>query len=360
MSRHLNILLWVPLMFAALFFVFWIRIYQNEIISFEEYVLDVQANYASDSAIDELLVASDLNQDYADGDFVTLEPRLAEEDFAHTLCLDFGYVPTDSTLSKIKNDNIRVLLVCAYDGIYAYYKQQTETNSYELKQTPKIPYFYTDESTGTQYCLTLNEDKGYWDYYDGFTYKLHKYDTYDVKPSKDIQMTAINEQVADVLNWALYETYAYGKSDATVRIPATANTVRGDQPVQAPTVIAIVDGNKSVFSTSITAESIGGAQLEESNRVIGYTLSNAPIYKPFTDADGKVYYGDEALAKWINSGADESEYVETRMSGKFYAYSTWWKNHTYLKAAGYINDGLYFDSVFDAAKEGYNDLNICN
>lgn len=360
MSKHLNILLWVPLMFAVLFFVFWIRIYQNEIISFEEYVLDKQVNYAADSAIEELLVASDLNQDYADGDFVTLEPSLAEEDFAHTLCLDFGYVPTDTTLELVKSNNIRTLLVCTYDGVYAYYKQQTETNSWELKQTPKIPYFYTDKSTGTQYCLTLNPEKGYWDYVSNGEYKLHKYDKYDVKPSDDIQATAINEKVADILNWTLYESYANGKSDLTVAIPALSKTVRGEQPVKAPTVIAVIDGNKKVFSTYVTAESIGGAQLEEPNRIIGYTLHNAPIYRPFVDSNGNKFYGDDAKNKWIASGANASEYVETRLSGKFYAYSTWWKKHVYMKNDGYITEGRYYDTVFDAARDRYNDLNICN
>jgi hypothetical protein len=348
-------------MFAVLFFVFWIRIYQNELVAFEEYVLDIQSNYASDSAIDELLVASDLNQDYANGDFVTLEPSLAEEDFAHTLCLDFGYIPTDSTLELVKNNNIRALLVCTYDGIYAYYMMQTETHSYELKQTPKIPYFYTDPDTNTQYCLTLDENKGYWDYYDASgNYKLHKYDYYDNKPTKDLQLTAINEQVADVLNWVLYESYSGGDSDLTVSIPALSETVRGEQPVNAPTVLAVIDGNIKVFSTTITAESIGGSQLEETNQVIGYTLKNAPIYKPYTDSNGVVYYGDEALAKWKASGENSSEYIETTLSGTFYAYSSWWQSHSYMKSGGYISKGQYFDSVFEAAKNGYNDLNTCN
>lgn len=357
MSKHFHVMLWIPLMFAVLFFVFWIRIYQNDIIAFEEFVLDKQANYAADSAIEELLVASDLNQDYANGDFVQLEPQLAADDFAHTLCLDFGYIPTDITTQIVKDSNIRALLVCTYDGVYVFYKTQTETNAYEFKQTPKIPYFYTDENTGTQYCLTLDSRKGFWDYYSGSSYKLHNYDVYDNAPSEDIQMTAINEQVADILNWALFETYSNGKSDVAVRIPALSQTVRGDQPVKAPTVIAVVDGNKTVFSTYITAESIGGAQLESTVQVVGYTLINAPIYEPYVDVNGIKHYGDDAKKLW---GDEANSHIETVISGNFYAYTTWWKNHTYLKTDNKISNGMYFDSVFDAARNGYNDLNICD
>lgn len=359
MSKHVHILLWVPLLYSVLFFILWVRIYQNEIISFEEYVLEKQANYAADSAIDELLYAThDTNMDYAEGDFLTLEPTLALDDYAHTLCLDYGYIPTETTLAMVKNKNIRTLVVCVYDGIYAFYPMKTETNAYELKQTPKIPYFYTSED-GTQYCLTLNPDKGYWDSGDANTYKLNRYDTYAVKPSDDIQATAINDKVADILNWALTETYTNDKMGNKVFIPAISDTVRGNQPVSSPTVIGVVDGNRKVFSTSITAECIGGSQLETSDHVIGYTLKDAPIYPPYTDDYGDTYYGDDAINAADDNGVHL--YPESLMSGKYYAYESWWRKHSYLRDIPYcLSDGKSFDSAFEAASNGYNDLNLCN
>lgn len=324
MTKHFHILLWIPLIYATLFFILWVRIYANEVISFETWVLEKEANYAAESAIEELLVASDLNQDYASGSSVTLEPDLAIDDFAHTLCLNYGYIPTEETINRVKNENIRTLVIASYDGIYAFYKMQTETNAWELKQTPKIPYFYT-ASDGTQYCLTLDETKGYWDYYDDEgNYKLHKLDTYDKAPSSDLQATAISEQVADIINWALYESYSQGKSDLRIEIPAVGESIRGGQSIQTPTIIAVIDGNRTSFATTITAESIGGAQLEETDHVIGYTLNNT--------------HG---------------------LSGKFYAYSSWWETHSsYLSDQSVRDTGVYFDSVFDAAKAGYNDLNL--
>lgn len=337
MSKYVHIVIWIPLLYAVLFFMFWIRMYQNENIAFEKYVLEKQSNYATDSAIDELLVASNLNQDYADGDFITLEPTLATRDFAHTFCLNFGYVPTEDNMKRVLDKNVKTMLVCVYDGIYAFYPMKTETNSYEFAQTPKIPYFYTS-SDGTQYALTLGLEKGYWDYitvdeHGNEKYKLNKYDVIPAtkRPTKDQQLTAINNQVADVLNWSLYESYDRGKSDTSVTLPATADTVRGQQPVDRPTVIAIVEGNQRSFASAVTAETIGGSQLEEVDHIVGFTLNGATL----------------------NSG--------TVLTGKFYAYDSWWRRHPGLTSNNNaVRDGKYFDSVYDAARAGYNDLNLMN
>lgn len=333
MAKYFNILLWIPLLYAVLFLSFSVVIIVNEQISFEQFVLEKQSNYASDSAIDELLVASDISTDYGNGDVMKVEPSLALNDFAHTLCLDFDYVPTESTLNKVKQDNLRALLVCAWDGIYAHYKQKTETHGYELKQTPKIPYFYTNDKTGKQYCLTLDPNKGYWDYDElknpsnpskGTVYKLHDYDIYDEKPSEDRQRVAINERVADILNWALYCTYTADTSETKVAIPALSKTIRGDQPVNGPAVIAVVKGRKSVFTSAIVAESIAGAQIENADPVVGYTFEKGP----------------------------------NKLTGKLYAYQSFWAKHPELVDASIEDSGLYFDSAFEAAAAGYNDLNL--
>lgn len=361
MSKHFHVLLWIPLMYCAFFLFFWIQIYKHEAVSFEDFVLEKQANYAAESAVQTMLEEGDIDTDYADGSFIILEPNLAVRDFANTLSLDFGVVPTDSSIESIMNKNIRTLVVCTYDGTYAYYLQKTETNSWELKQTPKIPYFYTRED-GKQYCLTLDRDKGYWDYTEGSSYKLHKFDKYDEKPSDDLQSTAINNQVADIVNWALYKTYNKNETvgdtnhgnDLSIRVPAIADTVRGDQPVMAPTVIAVVEGNVKPMGDVTVAECIGGAAVEEADLVVGFTLKNAPIYT-YTDSEGNYYCGDEAIDK----AGGKSNCKSVELSGKYYAYSSWWKRHSYLNSmSGVLSNGKYFDDVYDAAKGGYNDLTI--
>lgn len=354
MTKHFHVLLWIPLMYCALFILFWIKIYQNDAVSFEDYVLERQVNYAAESAVDELLDAGNLNQDYANGDFVTLEPDVALRDFSTTLCYDFRIIPTDQSLQDLMNKNLKTFVVCVYDGVYLYYRQQNETHGEAIKQSPKIPYFYTDEDSGTQYCLTLNPEKGYWDSGNAAQYKMHFYDKYDKAPSDDRQATAINDRVANLINWSLYEAYnKTDKSGMTVNIPATGETVRGEQPVRSPTVIGVVEGNIKSYGSTVVAECIGGAQLEETDQIIGFYLEDFPIYH--IEENGIVYTGDEAL----NKGAS----VSSELTGKFYAKSSWWKQHTYAKK--YIPENKknlmkYFDNEYEAAKNGYNDIGICD
>ncbi len=350
-------------MYCALFLIFWIEIYQNEAVAFEDFVLEKQINYASESAVDEMLAAGNLNQDYAEGDFLTLEPSVALRDFGVTLCYDFDIVPTEDSLKSVIDKNIRTLAVCVYDGVYLYYRQQTETHTVEMKQSPKIPYFYTDKNTGVQYCLTLNPDKGYWDSGNSADYSMHFYDKYEVKPSEDLQATAINDRVADLVNWGLYETYeSEYDSDTSVSIPATGETVRGEQPVRSPTVIGVVDGNVKSYGTVVTAECIGGAQLEETDQIIGFRLVNCPLPTYTDSVSGITYGGDEALAK----GASLSNSQNAVLNGKFYARSSWWKRHSYFKDYLPASDAdhpdldrKYFDDEYEAAKNGYNDISIC-
>ena len=49
------VVLWFPLLFWVLFQAYWIVLYVNAYVDYEEYVLGVQVNYATDSAISEML-----------------------------------------------------------------------------------------------------------------------------------------------------------------------------------------------------------------------------------------------------------------------------------------------------------------
>lgn len=328
MSKYNYILLIVPLMYGVLFFLYFVRIYQTDVIEFEQFVLEKQVDYAADSAIDAMLLSAYLSQDYNKGAYQTFEPDAAVKDYAQTLCYDFNLIPTESNVQYVMDTKIRALIVCVYDGFYVYKRQRYETHATGLKQSPKIPYFYTDD-TGRQFCLTLDPTMGFWDSGNAASYTVHELDKYptDIRPSNDIQATAINNLVSDYLNNALYDTYSSGNMDTIVELPAIGETVRGAQSVKAPTVIGVVDGSRRVFSTVITAESIGGAQVENTVYNVGYTLVNAPI----------------------GSGI---------FNGKYYATTEWWKNHSYLMNYVVEDKGRYFDSVYDAACNGYKNLNL--
>lgn len=326
--KHFHLLLWIPLLYTVVFAVFWIQIYVKEVIEFEDLVLEKQVNYATDSAIDELLESGKLSQDYNNEKFVTVEPELAKQDLEHTLSLNFDGIPTEGMKEYIDQHYIKCFVICTYDGIYEYHMQQNETNNYALVQSPKIPYFYTDKDTGQQFCLTLDPKWGYWDFGTSEeSYGLHKFDEYTSAPSTTVQRQSINDQVAKIINWSLYENYKWGTNDTSITLPAIADTVRGEQPVIAPTVIAVVEGQDRIFNSTIIAESIGGSQFENADQIVGYTLT-------------------------AGATVNNVSYV-----GRYYAKASWWKNHTELK--DYCENGHYFDDAFDAAKSGYNYIGLC-
>lgn len=344
MSKVLSLVWFAPLLYVIFFFLYWIPIYQNELLSFDEFVLEKQVNYAADAAVEELLNTGNLDQDYHNLDkadpsysdidtssIINVEPDLAVKEYASMLCSNWQMNPTEYNINIIKNKYIKTLLVCAYDGVYAYWKQPIADGMYEFAGTPKIPYFYTiNEGTPSQiqYCLTLGLEYGYSDAVsDDGEYSLKKFNKIPV--DKDVQRTAINNQVAELLNYALCESYSTGGYAKRYDIPALGSTVKGQQPISGITVLGVVEGQATSSASAITAECIGGARVTTADKIIGYDFT-------------------------YRNGVDHMV--------KYYASTKTWEA---LKADGFIGDGGYtydessaviFNNVFEAAKAGYIDI----
>lgn len=324
MSRHFYLVLWMPLLFIVLFMAYWITITSNSYTELEEYILGKQVNYATDSAIGEMLEFSTTDVDYSDGEFILVEPELALTDFSYIMCWNMHLDPTESNRTYVQDNYIRTFAVCAYDGIYAYWNQKTATNDWHLVQTPKIPYFYTDDRTGIQYALTLNYEKGYQDNgRSDANYKMMRYNTYQNKPSNDLQNSAIDTQIENTLNWCLAQSYGQGKSDIKIEIPVIDVSYRtGAKAVESPTVMTIFQGRTTIYGTSPIAEVVGGSALEDAVHCVGYT-----------------YNGD------IVNGVP--------LTGKFYATEKWFEKNP---GATGSSSPVYFDSAYEAARAGYSDL----
>lgn len=333
MTKHFHVILWVPLLFCALFLFFWIEIYVNEIVEFEHFVLEKQLNYATDSAVEAMLVEADLDPDYSAVGFQRVDPELAANDLAHTLCLDFGYLPTDTTFDKVFNDHVKSIIVAGYDGYYYYSLQDTDSQGgYELVQSPKIPYYYTD-TKGRQFCLTFDVSYGYYGELRSGTFELHNKDYFpmSVRPSPEVQSAAINDAIADTINWTLYQAMASGKTQY-VKVPNTANNLRNFQTIDSPTVICIAEGSRSSFATSIIADGLAGSKVVDNDSVVSYEiLPGAKVKCGVSDADIP--------------------------AGKWYAYASWWNDHIPLDSS-YFTNGKIYNTAFEAASNGYENLSL--
>ena len=340
MTRVTHVVQWIPLLYMCIYLVFWIRIYSNELIQFDEFVLEKQVNYAADAAVEELLMTGNTEQDYNKGEYIVVEPELALIEFTSILTEDFNLVPTDFTREQIKEKYIKSLLICTWDGVYAYwYQPENSTGEYGLVGTPKIPYFYTD-ANGRQYCLNLGFEKAYSDNgKTGDEYKINKYEKLDPMIPKDVQLTAINNQVADILNYTLIQAYG-GSTARSYEIPALASEVSGAQPVDQITVIGVIEGQASVGTSAVVSECIGGAQITANDPIIGVTMK----YKSGTLANvyARSSYWKEKLPKLATVPNLEGIIQKGDPS------STAW-NITNAKSR-------FFDTPFEAAEEGYYDL----
>lgn len=333
MTKHFHVILWAPLIFCALFLIVWINWYSNEVIEFEHFVLEKQLNYATDSAVDAMLVDTDIDPDYTNGAFIQVDPQMAKEDIAHTLSLDFGYTATDTSANKVLLDNVKVLVVAGYDGYYYFTQQFTDSKgTYELVQSPKIPYFYT-ANNGTQYCLTLNPDYGYYaDANAAGEIDLHNKDYYPptVRPSNSVQSAAINDAVADTINWCLYNSLSHGLTQK-VKVPNTANNLRQYQVIDTPTCICVATGNYQSKSSAVIADGLAGSKVTQNDTVVAYTITG----------DVQVHLDDTTLG--------------TLPKGNWYAYASWWNAHKPVSTTGLDNPKVY-QSAYDAARNGYNSM----
>ena len=277
MSKVIGIINFVPLIFATFFLIYFIRFQQNELVSFDEWVLEKQANYAADSAVEAMLANSpDIDISYQSGDYIKVDPNVGVRDYSEILALSFGMPSNDQTVNHMQSKYIKALAVCAYDGIYAFWTpQQVDTHGIALLTgTPKIPYFYTQN--GEQYQLNLNYKSGARYYNNAGHMTTHYYEGVESDSLTDIvsearQKVAINSQVGDVFNYALHQAYADKGMGAreNYALPDVVSDIKGSMPVQSVTIIGLTEGHRRSAFTPITAESIGGARIIDNDPILG-------------------------------------------------------------------------------------------
>ena len=291
MSKSVSLTYFVVLMFLVFYVSFWVKLGESERVSLNEYVLEKQVNHASDAAVDELLDSANLEQDY-NSDAILVQPDIAVREFTTILAKSLGYGVTDKSLQEVQNNYIKALLVCGWDGVYAYYTQPVEEHGDGFVSTPKLPYYYIDgegSSTQKQYLLNLGMEKGYCDEIseDG-EYRLNNYDM--IHLTEDVQRTAINNSVSEILQWSLVQSYG-GSSRADFSIPAYASEISGAQPVDGVTVIGIVDDESFGRVSNTIAMGVGGSRIEETDPILGFTVDGIKFYMKQSDLSESAYAG---------------------------------------------------------------------
>ena len=320
MSKLFSILLLLPLWFLAMIYLCGFVFFRNEIQALDDWRIKQVVNSCTDSAIEELLEASDLGMDYADWGNFNADPDLALDDFVNTFLLNYNLPLTDTNREMVKVNYIQTFCVAAYDGYYVYdHRKTADDGGLELVGSPKIPYLYKDtskEGRYVTYALNMGYDK---------VYKLTDATITRVKNplSQAETMRVINNRISDDLRERADRAYDNGWLQ-TVYVPSDLTTISSTNPIQSPTVLAFLDKVDIDSVVEVNAFGIGGSRARVARPVSAYRRQN-----PNTGEWIKYYSYSDLLPEGIND--DQSLIEEVYMSPEEAAEN------------GYHHDPLYMN-----------------
>lgn len=270
MGRFFSILLVLPIWFCAVVYVSMMSAFRLENQALEDWRLKMIVNNCTDSAIEELLEASDLGMDYNDwGDFNT-DPELALSDFIDTFLLSYDLPLTDSNRSLVKTNFIQAFCVAGYDGYYIYDHRETSPgNGADLVGSPKLPYLYKDETKPGRY-ITYALNMGYEKCYRLTDATITKAES---PVSQKEAMKIINTRISDDLMERVDRAYTNGWT-SSVYIPTDLTTVSSTNPIQSPTVLAFIDNVDLSSDKPVNAFGIGGSRARMARPVSAYKRLN--------------------------------------------------------------------------------------
>ncbi|MCM1441698.1 MAG: hypothetical protein NC131_21185 [Roseburia sp.] len=257
-------------------FLTYVRFFQLETQALEDWRLKQVVNNCTDSAIEELLEASDLGMDYADWGRFNADPDLALDDYLTTFLLNYNMPITESNKEIIKTNFIKAFCVAGYDGYYIYDHRRVPDekgmkiggkygSTYALVGSPKLPYLYRDYTKGDRY-VTYALNMGY-----QRCYKLTDATiTMATNPlGKAETMRLINNRISDDLMERVDRAYENGWLES-VYIPSSLANISSTQPIESPTVLCFMDDVDLTSVLPVNAFGIGGSRARVARPVSGY------------------------------------------------------------------------------------------
>lgn len=265
MGRFNSICACFSIFLLAFVFVHFTIYYEEANREFKEHEVDVSVNYAIDAAVEEMLISTvDLKLDYADFEYVSVDPEIALQTYCEVLLDNLGYAVTDENIQMIKTNNTPAFIVCGYDGYYVGQPTKiSDAGTYDLLFSEKKPYMYYDN--GVIYSLNLGG-------------KDCKVIRNGIITKEKVPLTVeecrakINAQVTEDFMKAVYDNNL-GQVDmlSQIIVPGELTIVSRTNPVKTPTVLAYVNNLYLAPGKPIESFGIGGARLTHTDFVGGYT-----------------------------------------------------------------------------------------
>lgn len=242
----------------------------------EEYKLSLAIDLCSDAAVEEMLNTSDLGMDYTKYADVKVDPQIALDTFVTAFCYNYGIANTDVNRQHIMLSFIPAFTVAGNDGYYIATPTATSDEQFGLVFNPKMPYPYRQGDD--LYALNIMSDE---------CLKLNSA-SMDLVRTKNLP-EAINthNKRSKIINDTLTSNIGYELDKLcqkepfwknTFFLPGNLTSYTGVNPVEGPSVLALVQNVDLQYNYPVSAFSIAGSKLKANRQVMGY------------ERDGKQYY----------------------------------------------------------------------
>lgn len=271
MSKVFSILCIIPLFFLILITFAAHKIMEADFNEFEEYRLQKTNNYATDAAIEELLISDDLDQDYINLKKITLDPLKAYDSYLTVLALSYDMPIDNEVKESLAAQYLDLMVVAVYDGYYVFHKDgavdagKDKTTSYTALPTMKYPYLY--HGSDGLYSLDMSISKCLKLTGSGIT-------KVDLPISRSQALVEINKTINDVV-----ASNIVGSSQANAYIPVEATTIgTAANPVDSITVLAFINGVDFNSSKKLNAFSVGGAKIDVTRMIACYKRDGKKMY----------------------------------------------------------------------------------
>lgn len=249
---------------------------QKEYKELEEYKLSLAIDLCSDAAVEEMLNTSDLGMDYTKFADVKVDPQIALDTFVTAFCYNYGIANTESNRQHIMLSFIPAFTVAANDGYYIATPTATSEEGNTLAFNPKMPYTYRQGDNIYALNIMSNECLRF----NSIDMSLVKTKTLPSDIStEDRRSKIINDTLTSNIG---YELDKLCKSEPfwknTFFLPGNLTSYTGVNPVEGPSVLALVQNVDINTGHPVSAFSIAGSKLRATRQVMCY------------ERDGKKYY----------------------------------------------------------------------
>ena len=283
--KRIGVFLLIALLYASGLLIYFAGYTKQDILEFERLKLSYAVDYSIDAGVFNLLSSQNLDMDYADRGYISADPDMALDAFVDVFLFNYGAAIDNTNREHVKMNFLPVFAVAMFDGYYMgtptlvrnsvnFPEGAVNDGDWALQFTPKLPYTYV--SGGASYALNMGGN---------YSFKMEGNvlsKVFGFPPglnSKDDIRREITRIISADISYQIDKANETNPNWAnTFYIPGDLTTLSNVNPLEGPSVLAIVQNVDFATSRKIGAFSIGGGRIQAPKMLAGYTRDGTKYY----------------------------------------------------------------------------------